>query len=118
MVALCHARSVKGWWSGDYNVDQNVTESGIDEHTMTTILKEKEAESQICQNVVKELHTHPTTTTTDATLTLRNITLDRKSDLRKSWALILAYLLTEVTIQGWGKVNELHTWKYIHYFHP
>lgn len=39
-----------------------------------------------------------TTTTTEGTFRLRNVCLERKSDLRKSWALILAYLLTEVRI--------------------
>ncbi|XP_050716598.1 uncharacterized protein LOC126998665 [Eriocheir sinensis] len=40
-----------------------------------------------------------TTTTTEGTFRLRNVCLERKSDLRKSWALILAYLLTEIVKQ-------------------
>ncbi|XP_063887231.1 uncharacterized protein LOC135114902 isoform X2 [Scylla paramamosain] len=69
---------------------------------MTTVVQEKNAETDTCHGAAQELPLAPTTTTTttpDTTLTLQNVSLDRKSDLRRSWTLILSYLLTEMVKQ-------------------
>ncbi|XP_045138776.1 uncharacterized protein LOC123520516 isoform X2 [Portunus trituberculatus] len=77
--------------------------SGIDENDMTVLVQE-DVETDICLGTAKRLLPPPTTTTTtttspDSTLTLRNISLDRQSDLRRSWPLILAFLGTEMVKQ-------------------